>query len=66
MDGQHGTAPVVRVEWGHAEDDELAAVTVVLMYLLARSAEGDDAAPRRSPWRRWDSVTPYRAPHSWQ
>ncbi|MFF3764924.1 acyl-CoA carboxylase epsilon subunit [Streptomyces sp. NPDC001922] len=61
---------LVRVEKGHAEPEELAALTAVL---LARAAAGTGhhpagARPRRSTagWRRLERTPGFRAPHSWQ
>ncbi|URN13300.1 acyl-CoA carboxylase subunit epsilon [Streptomyces radiopugnans] len=62
---------MVRVEKGHASEEELAAVTALLM---ARAAAHQAAAypaaarPRRStaPWRRLERTSGFRAPHSWQ
>ncbi|MCX2967461.1 acyl-CoA carboxylase epsilon subunit [Streptomyces sp. TRM70308] len=61
---------LVRVERGRASDEELAAVTALL---LARAASGPGAAPeatapRRTParWRRLERTPGFRAPHSWQ
>ncbi|MFE6777437.1 acyl-CoA carboxylase subunit epsilon [Streptomyces sp. NPDC057702] len=63
------TNTVVRVERGHADAEELAAVTAVL---LARAAatqhHATPPAPRRSTagWRRLERTPGFRAPHSWQ
>ncbi len=63
------TDTVVRVERGHADAEELAAVTAVL---LARAAATQHLtappAPRRSTagWRRLERTPGFRAPHSWQ
>ena|GEM_PF-2811460 len=60
---------VVRVEKGHAEPEELAAITALL---LARAAAGgatpEAARPARSTagWRRLERTPGFRAPHSWQ
>ncbi|MGP4002995.1 acyl-CoA carboxylase epsilon subunit [Streptomyces sp. 8N706] len=60
---------LVRVEKGHADPEELAALTAVL---LARAAAGPGhrhaAAPHRSTarWRRLERTPGFRAPHSWQ
>ncbi|GHF49744.1 hypothetical protein GCM10010218_33940 [Streptomyces mashuensis] len=59
---------LVRVEKGHADAEELAAVTAVL---LARAAAGTAPAPGRprrstAPWRRLERTAGFRAPHSWQ
>ncbi|WP_031505670.1 acyl-CoA carboxylase subunit epsilon [Streptomyces megasporus] len=60
---------VVRVEKGRASEEELAAVTALLMARAA--AHTRSAAPLRprrtpAPWRRPERVPTYRAPHSWQ
>jgi hypothetical protein len=63
---------LVRVEKGEASDEELAAITALLMARAAsRPAETPDggvAARDRSPaaWRRLERLRAYRAPHSWQ
>jgi hypothetical protein len=59
---------IVRVERGHADPEELAALTALL---LARAAAGETtapAAPARSTarWRRLERTPGFRAPHSWQ
>ncbi|MFJ1971639.1 acyl-CoA carboxylase subunit epsilon [Streptomyces sp. NPDC087903] len=56
----------IRVEKGHAEPEEVAAITAVL---LARAAAAP-AAPthRKHPkagWRRLEREPGFRAPHSW-
>ncbi|WP_411107593.1 acyl-CoA carboxylase subunit epsilon [Streptomyces sp. cmx-4-9] len=58
----------LRIERGRAEDDELAAVTVVLCSLLAaRGADEDDGELPGSPsWRPERSAAAYRSPYSWQ
>lgn len=61
------TASLLRVEKGHAEPEELAAITAVL---LARAAarQAEPAHPRRTPvgWRRLERENGFRAPHSWR
>jgi hypothetical protein len=61
------STPDIRVEKGHAEPEEVAAITAIL---LARAA----AAPAESPthrgrpragWRRLEREGGFRAPHSW-
>jgi acyl-CoA carboxylase epsilon subunit-like protein len=60
---------LVRVERGHADPEELAALTAIL---LARAAAGEvdaaEARPARSTaaWRRLERTPGFRAPHSWQ
>ncbi|MEV7281051.1 acyl-CoA carboxylase subunit epsilon [Streptomyces sp. NPDC093111] len=63
------TANLLRVEKGHAEPEELAAITAVL---LARAAAQPDehtaTAHGRSTagWRRLERENGFRAPHSWR
>ncbi|MGV2921744.1 MULTISPECIES: acyl-CoA carboxylase subunit epsilon [Streptomyces] len=62
------TPPDIRVEKGHAEPEEVAAITAIL---LARAAAQPTApAPRRgrdkAGWRRLERTPGFRAPHSWQ
>jgi hypothetical protein len=63
------TSVDIRVEKGHAEPEELAALTAILM---ARAAAGPAAAPRhgggsvRAAWRRLEREPGFRAPHSWR
>ncbi|WP_199553235.1 acyl-CoA carboxylase subunit epsilon [Streptomyces sp. N35] len=59
---------LLRVEKGHAEPEELAAITAIL---LARAAAAPEApAPSRgrdkAGWRRLERTPGFRAPHSWQ
>ena len=64
----------VRVEKGHADPEELAALTAIL---LARAAAGEQSAPAAAAgttrptrsvagWRRLERARGFRAPHSWQ
>ncbi|MFI6209595.1 acyl-CoA carboxylase epsilon subunit [Streptomyces sp. NPDC051041] len=61
--------PDIRVEKGHAEPEEVAALTALL---LARAAARPAAtAPahrghRRAGWRRLEREGGFRAPHSWR
>lgn len=63
----------LRVERGHANAEELAAVTVVLLALCA-ARDTDGALARRgrrgllgaASWRRPERVSAYQAPHSWK
>ncbi|QKV92379.1 acyl-CoA carboxylase subunit epsilon [Streptomyces sp. NA02950] len=65
-------ATLVRVEKGHADAEELAAVTAVLLARAAATAghrrTGASVRPRRSAarWRRLERQSAFRAPHSWQ
>jgi hypothetical protein len=61
-------ASLVRVEKGHADPEEVAALTAIL---LARAAAGEDPGPSRpvrstAAWRRLERTPGFRAPHSWQ
>ncbi|MCG7527010.1 acyl-CoA carboxylase subunit epsilon [Streptomyces sp. OfavH-34-F] len=60
--------PTFRVERGHADDEELAAVAVVLCALLAgREDEAGDAEPPEvPPWRPERPVEGYCSPYSWR
>ncbi|MEV0184361.1 acyl-CoA carboxylase subunit epsilon [Streptomyces sp. NPDC050625] len=57
--------PALRIERGHASDEELAALTVVLLALCAEAQESEAGRPVNGSrwWRRPHS---YRAPRSWQ
>jgi hypothetical protein len=60
--------PIVRIERGHAEPEELAAITAVL---LARAAARSAAARVEEPrvlahWRRLERSPGFNLAHSWQ
>ncbi|MFF2850388.1 acyl-CoA carboxylase subunit epsilon [Streptomyces sp. NPDC058001] len=59
---------VLRVEKGHAEPEEVAAITAVL--LARAAARPEPAAPHRgrtkAGWRRLEREPGFRAPHSWR
>ncbi|THA24327.1 acyl-CoA carboxylase subunit epsilon [Streptomyces sp. RKND-216] len=66
---------LVRVEKGHASDEELAAVTALLLARATaaplRAAAGHSAAAARGAagkagWRRLERTPGFRAPHSWR
>ncbi|MDI5962819.1 acyl-CoA carboxylase epsilon subunit [Streptomyces sp. SL13] len=59
---------VVRVERGHAEPEELAAITAVLMARAAALAAPAPTAEARTVahWRRLERAAGFYAPHSWQ
>ncbi|MES4888806.1 acyl-CoA carboxylase subunit epsilon [Streptomyces sp. NPDC096012] len=63
-----GAHALLRVERGRATDAELAAVTVVLLSLMADQSE--DTGVRRSPgaprWRPERVAAAYRSPYSWR
>ncbi|MEW2248682.1 MULTISPECIES: acyl-CoA carboxylase subunit epsilon [unclassified Streptomyces] len=59
----------IRVEKGHAEPEEVAAITAVL--LARAAARPTDTAPAhrgraRAGWRRLERESGFRAPHSWR
>ncbi|GAA2557762.1 MULTISPECIES: acyl-CoA carboxylase subunit epsilon [Streptomyces] len=62
------STPDIRVEKGHAEPEEVAALTAIL---LARAAAQPPAAAQahrgraRAGWRRLEREPGFRAPHSW-
>ncbi|MDI3423699.1 acyl-CoA carboxylase subunit epsilon [Streptomyces luteolus] len=72
MDVDAGThaGDVVRIERGAADETEVAAVTVVLLSVLA-AARGNRTADETlddtagGGWQRWECDASYRAPHSW-
>lgn len=57
-----------RVEKGHAQPEELAAITTVLIACAARQLIRAPANPRstKASWRRLDRNLGFCAPHSWQ
>ncbi|MEU2115992.1 acyl-CoA carboxylase subunit epsilon [Streptomyces sp. NPDC016459] len=60
-------ANLLRVEKGHADPEELAAITAVL---LARAASQPEPAGHHgrttARWRRLEREHGFRAPHSWR
>ncbi|WP_155058286.1 acyl-CoA carboxylase subunit epsilon [Streptomyces blattellae] len=61
------STPDIRVEKGHAEPEEVAAITAIL---LARAAAQPPTEPTRrgrakAGWRRLEREPGFRAPHSW-
>ncbi|MGQ4389098.1 acyl-CoA carboxylase subunit epsilon [Streptomyces sp. SAS_270] len=61
------STPDIRVEKGHAEPEEVAAITAIL---LARAATQPSAPAHRgrpkAGWRRLEREPGFRAPHSWR
>ncbi|MER5448849.1 acyl-CoA carboxylase subunit epsilon [Streptomyces sp. NPDC059690] len=60
--------PDIRVEKGHADPEEVAAITAVL---LARAAAQPATEPAhrgrpKAGWRRLERENGFRAPHSWR
>jgi len=69
--GDSGTgSSALRIERGQATDEELAALTAVLLSVLAaraESAEETQEEPSGGPqWRPERGVAAYRSPYSWQ
>ncbi|MER7478254.1 acyl-CoA carboxylase subunit epsilon [Streptomyces sp. NPDC126510] len=59
----------IRVEKGHAEPEEVAAITAIL--LARAAARPTDPAPThrgriKAGWRRLEREPGFRAPHSWR
>ncbi|NGO43295.1 acyl-CoA carboxylase subunit epsilon [Streptomyces ureilyticus] len=61
------STPDIRVEKGHAEPEEVAAITAIL---LARAAATPTTPAHRgrtkAGWRRLEREPGFRAPHSWR
>ncbi|WP_328768410.1 acyl-CoA carboxylase subunit epsilon [Streptomyces sp. NBC_00286] len=61
------STPDIRVEKGHAEPEEVAAITAIL---LARAAATPTTPTHRgrtkAGWRRLEREPGFRAPHSWR
>lgn len=63
------TMPDIRVEKGHAEPEEVAALTAILLARAAsRSSEPTQVHHGRlkAGWRRLEREGGFRAPHSWR
>ncbi|MFE6721802.1 acyl-CoA carboxylase subunit epsilon [Streptomyces albidoflavus] len=68
MDGEGSNAPL-RIERGHATEEELAAIAVTLLSLAgARSGPAAEKRDGRRAvrWSRQERIRPYQAPHSWR
>ena len=63
-------ANLLRVEKGHADPEELAAITAVLLARAAARPDEDTAAGHRgrttAGWRRLERQSGFRPSHSWQ
>ncbi|MEU6810575.1 acyl-CoA carboxylase subunit epsilon [Streptomyces sp. NPDC046831] len=59
--------PDIRVEKGHAEPEEVAALTAILLARAAAHTPTTPAHRRRTKagWRRLERENGFRAPHSW-
>ncbi|MGA4966339.1 acyl-CoA carboxylase subunit epsilon [Streptomyces pseudogriseolus] len=63
------TTPDIRVEKGHAEPEEVAAIAAILMARAASVPAAAEPTHRRRPragWRRLEREPGFRAPHSWR
>ncbi|NEB79490.1 acyl-CoA carboxylase subunit epsilon [Streptomyces sp. SID14478] len=58
--------PDIRVEKGHAEPEEVAAITAVLLARAAAQPSAPAAHQSRAGWRRLEREHGFRAPHSWR
>jgi hypothetical protein len=57
---------VVRVERGHAEPEELAAITALLLARAAARPALVEEPRTIAHWRRLERAPGFYAPHSWQ
>ncbi|WP_328300991.1 acyl-CoA carboxylase subunit epsilon [Streptomyces sp. NBC_00435] len=65
----NATGTLLKVEKGHAEPEELAAITAILLARAAATPEeasAGAAARTQAGWRRLERTPGFRAPHSWQ
>ncbi|QNS03925.1 acyl-CoA carboxylase subunit epsilon [Streptomyces xanthii] len=62
------STPDIRVEKGHAEPEEVAALTAILLARAATSPEAPSHRGRtdKAGWRRLEREPGFRAPHSWR
>ncbi|MFJ9040186.1 acyl-CoA carboxylase subunit epsilon [Streptomyces sp. NPDC102406] len=62
------STPDIRVEKGHAEPEEVAAITAILLARAAATPEAPAHRGRltRAGWRRLEREPGFRAPHSWR
>ncbi|WP_137993159.1 acyl-CoA carboxylase subunit epsilon [Streptomyces vilmorinianum] len=61
------TANLLRVEKGHADPEELAAITAVLLArAAAQPAEASADGRSTAGWRRLERQSGFRPSHSWQ
>ncbi|MFJ9341680.1 acyl-CoA carboxylase subunit epsilon [Streptomyces sp. NPDC101733] len=64
MSNANGT--LLKVEKGHAEPEELAAITAILLARAAATPEAVATARSMAGWRRLERSRGFQAPHSWQ
>ncbi|GGU05701.1 MULTISPECIES: acyl-CoA carboxylase subunit epsilon [Streptomyces] len=61
------TDNLLRVEKGHADPEELAAITAVLLARAAAQPTEKSHRPRSTAaWRRLERQSGFRPSHSWQ
>ncbi|MEU6878215.1 acyl-CoA carboxylase subunit epsilon [Streptomyces sp. NPDC046712] len=64
------TANLLRVEKGHADPEELAAITAVLLARAAATPDEDTVTAHHgrstAGWRRLERQSGFRPSHSWQ
>ncbi|MFE9259257.1 acyl-CoA carboxylase subunit epsilon [Streptomyces sp. NPDC006879] len=60
------TDTLLRVEKGHAEPEELAAITAILLARASATPAAPAQARSTAGWRRLERTPGFRAPHSWQ
>ncbi|AYN39234.1 acyl-CoA carboxylase subunit epsilon [Streptomyces dangxiongensis] len=61
------STPDIRVEKGHAEPEEVAAITAVLMAraVALPAPSATHRARAKAGWRRLEREPGFHAPHSW-
>ena len=60
------STPDIRVEKGHAEPEEVAAITAILLARAAAAPTTETHRPLpKAGWRRLEREGGFRAPHSW-
>jgi hypothetical protein len=57
---------VLRVEKGHADPEELAAITAVLLARAAAQPAPSHRGRTAAGWRRLERQSGFRSAHSWQ
>ncbi|MFE4636394.1 acyl-CoA carboxylase subunit epsilon [Streptomyces sp. NPDC056773] len=64
----NATGTLLKVEKGHAEPEELAAITAILLARAAATPEDASGStlPSQAGWRRLERTPGFRGPRSWQ
>ncbi|MFC9914481.1 acyl-CoA carboxylase epsilon subunit [Streptomyces sp. NPDC059862] len=65
MSGREGESVLIRVERGEGSEEELAALTLVLLAVYGQVRESD-GKPSPVGWRWWQRNAHYRAPAGWR